>query len=247
MKVYSKTDVGLVREKNEDSILLKSPKLFAVADGVGGFEGGEIASKMALEILDKVTEKYLNENQPPSYALRKAVSEANAYVYAEGQKKYEHLGMGTTLTAIYIEDRQTAHVVQIGDSRLYRFRSGHLEQITCDQTLVNELLTAGKITEGEAKTHPQKNWLSQALGSESIVQADVSKIDIEQDDVLLLCSDGLSDMVSDRDIEEILRTFAKEKYADKLVERALQNGGKDNVSVIVLTDLDKEDGHGNNN
>lgn len=247
MKVFYKTHAGLVREKNEDALLIRHPKLFAVADGMGGRQGGEVASRMALDIFGTKLEGYLKEKESPPYALRKAVSDANAAIYKCGHDKAEYNGMGTTLTAVYFENKTVIHVVQIGDSKLYRYRDGKLQQLTFDQTLVAELLARGKITKEEAGIHPQRNMLLQALGTESIVQAEISRFEIKEKDKLLLCSDGLSNMVTDEDMIKILDNKLHDDCVASLINLALQNGGKDNISVILLEDLGKEDGNGKDN
>ena len=239
--------MGLIRTNNEDTLLLAEPKLFAVADGMGGSNAGEVASKNALHVFRAALERQLEQDQPIPYALRYGVSEANKHVYLLSMDRPDYKGMGTTLTALYFENPLTAHVVQVGDSRLYRWRDGRLTQITKDQTMVGELLSAGRITKEEAVQHPKKNWLLQAVGVDEVVQADISRVEIQPGDRYLLCSDGLSNMLTDQELSCGLQTEDLAKVCDVLLEKALNNGGKDNISMIVLGDFDKEDAHGANN
>ena len=247
MKVYSKTHVGLVREKNEDSMLVCQPNLFAIADGMGGCAGGEIASSSALNVFNKFLQRNLQDEKNVAFALRKTISETNREIYYMANDSQDYKGMGTTLTAVYLENCHLAHVVQIGDSRLYRYRDKKLLQITEDQTLVAHLLETGKISEDEAKVHPKKNLLLQAIGTERVVQPEVAKLEIAENDILLLCSDGLTNMVSDTDIEKVFQEVKSDAWAENLIELALKNGGKDNISLIILTEFGVEDKNGKNN
>ena len=247
MRVSSKTHLGLIRENNEDAMLVASPNLFAVADGMGGSNAGEVASHSALHIFRAVLEKQLEDGQGVSYAFRKAISETNENIYKLSGDKPEYKGMGTTLTALYIDKYNFAHVAQVGDSRLYRYRNGRLTQITEDQTLVGEMVKAGKITRHEAKVHPHKNLLSQAIGVSKIIQAELSRFEIKKDDVLLLCSDGLSNMLTEEEIANGLSLGEPQKCVEQLLELALKNGGRDNITLIVIDEFDKEDDHGANN
>lgn len=247
MKAWSKTHVGLIRENNEDALLVAEPKLFAVADGMGGSNAGEVASKNALHVFRASLERQLDQDQPITYALRCAVSEANKHIYLLSMDSEDYKGMGTTLTALYFENPFTAHVVQVGDSRLYRWRNGKLTQITTDQTMVGALVAAGRITKEEATQHPRKNWLLQAIGVDEVVQAEISRVEIQPGDRYLLCSDGLSNMLTEQELARGLQTENLAQVSEVLLEKALSNGGKDNISMIVLGDFDKEDAHGANN
>lgn len=247
MRVSSKTHLGLIRENNEDALLVASPTLFAVADGMGGTNAGEVASHDTLHVFRAVLEKQLEDGQSVSYAFRKAISVANENIYKLSNEKPEYKGMGTTLTALYIDKYNFAHVAQVGDSRLYRYRNGKLMQITEDQTLVGEMVKAGKITRMEAKLHPHKNLLSQAIGVNKIIQAELSRFEIKKDDVLLLCSDGLSNMLTEEEIANGLSLGEPQKCVEQLLEQALKNGGRDNITLIVLDEFSKEDDHGANN
>lgn len=244
MRYYSRTHLGLIRKNNEDAMLTESPKLFAVADGVGGLNAGEIASRTALDLLKDKCFKLLQVEKNPAYVLRKAVSYVNEQIYQMAHSKPEYAGMGTTLTAVYFETSNIAHIMQIGDSRLYLWRGGKLKQITRDQTLVGELVAAGKITEQESKKHPQKNWLLQAVGVENIIQAEFLRLELMPKDKLLLCSDGLSNMLSDEELTQGMWSEDIQTCGETLLQKALENGGKDNITLIIIDGFTEEEAHG---
>lgn len=247
MKYYSQTHVGLVRRNNEDALLTDPPRLFAVADGVGGSNAGEIASRMALDLFRREFYAQLRFGQNPAYALRHAISAVNAEIYYMSHSREQYAGMGTTLTAVYLEAPALAHVLHVGDSRLYLWRNGALRQVTRDQTLVGELIAAGEITEQEGKSHSKKNWLLQAVGAENVIQAELLRLDLKPGDRLLLCSDGLSNMLSREEIAGGLVRADVRTAGEMLLQQALQNGGKDNITLIVLEDFIEEEGHGRDN
>jgi len=241
MRFFYKSHLGLTRDNNEDCILAMPPKLFAVADGMGGYNAGEVASREALSKFRDTIEVSLQEGNEIVYSLRKGISVANSHIFDMGRDNDVPIKMGTTLTALYIESSSKAHVVQVGDSRLYRYRSGKLLQVTKDQTLVGELLAAGKISEDEAKVHPRKNLLLQGIGVEQIVQPEIVRIDLLPKDRLLLCTDGLTNMVSDEEIGKCLEMSQPFDSVNCLVEKALANGGKDNISALVIFEPVKEE------
>lgn len=235
VQVMSKTHVGMVRSNNEDALLIREPYLFAVADGMGGYAAGEIASRETLKAFEAGTYVLRHEQvENPEKVLLQAFQRANEHIYLMANKNDTYQGMGTTLTAVYLADDNTAYAAHIGDSRLYIYRNGSLSQITHDHSYVAALLDKGEITESEAFKHPQKNMLLQAVGVEKNIDIEIIHFALEHDDVLLLCSDGLSDMLQDKDIEHILDAEDLECSADKLVEAALSSGGKDNISLILL-------------
>ena len=233
MQVGIKTHVGLIRENNEDAFFAEAP-LFAVADGVGGANAGEIASKEAIDVFKKAFFSKLRLDEEPERALRFAAEEANRHLFRMAGEQRHLAGMSTTLTAVYT-DKTQAWLLQVGDSRLYRWRQGVLTQLSEDQTLVAKLVATGKITKAEAKVHPRKSWLLQALGAEGEVEPKLQSLTLEPGDKLLLCTDGLSNMLSDGEISELLQDRDAQHCADSLIERALQNGGRDNVTAVVLT------------
>ena len=227
----ARSDVGSVREHNEDSYLVKTP-LFVVADGMGGHEAGEVASNIAVTTM----EAHAPKSTSPE-ALAAAVIKANEAVVRGAQDGTGKPGMGTTLTAAFVfEDEAT--IAQVGDSRAYLLHDGQLQRITRDHSLVADLIEQGRLTEAEARFHPQRSVITRALGSDPHMQPDLYTLHIEEGDRLLLCSDGLCSMISDEDIEEILLDNPAPAHAcDALVEEAIIAGGLDNVTVIVIDPL----------
>ena len=227
----ARSDVGSVREHNEDSYLVKTP-LFVVADGMGGHEAGEVASNIAVTTM----EAHAPKSTSPE-ALAAAVIKANEAVLRGAQDGTGKPGMGTTLTAAFVfEDEAT--IAQVGDSRAYLLHDGQLQRITRDHSLVADLIEQGRLTEAEARFHPQRSVITRALGSDPHMQPDLYTLHIEEGDRLLLCSDGLCSMISDEDIEEILLDNPAPAHAcDALVEEAIIAGGLENVTVIVIDPL----------
>lgn len=236
MRVVSKTHVGLVRENNEDALLVREPYLFAVADGMGGYAAGEIASRSTIKAFEAATYSLRHEQgeQNIMKVLREAFAKANAHVYKMAASNDKYKGMGTTMTALYLPGNGEAYCCHIGDSRLYLYRDGQLRQVTRDHTFVADLQEQGKITREEAFVHPQRHILLQAMGVDEEIQSDCLHFAVEPEDRLLLCSDGLSDMLRDREIADIIGTEDLQQAADKLLEQSLDNGGRDNVSLILL-------------
>jgi protein phosphatase len=233
----SRTDVGRQRQSNEDSYLEREP-LFAVADGMGGARAGEVASRMAVEAFDDAT----TAAGRPEEMLREVAREANRRIYDAAQGDSEHAGMGTTLTAALVAGREVA-VGHVGDSRLYRLRDGTLERLTEDHSLVEELVRQGRLTPEEAETHPQRSIITRALGPEAEVEVETFTHTGRDGDVYLICSDGLSGMVSEDDMAAILKESASlDDAAGRLVETANRNGGKDNITVVLFRlESDDED------
>ena len=226
VRVGAATDIGQVREGNEDSYLVVAP-LYAVADGMGGHRGGEVASSLALE-----TVQQLFERQEGSLADQ--VSRANRAVYDRSQSDRSVSGMGTTLTAALIDENKV-HLVHVGDSRAYLVRDGALTQLTEDHTLVHRMVLEGEITPEEAETHPHRSILTRALGVDESVQVDEGDVQVVSGDRLLLCTDGLTGMVPEGQIQEILRDAADPQEAvDRLVKVANRAGGIDNITAVVL-------------
>ncbi|WP_375501435.1 PP2C family protein-serine/threonine phosphatase [uncultured Jatrophihabitans sp.] len=227
-----RSDLGLVRTNNEDSVYA-GPRLLAIADGMGGHAAGEVASKIVISTLEPLDEDRRIEDLMG--ALRAAVAEANHGISQAVAQRKELDGMGTTLTALrFVGGAGTGMVglVHVGDSRAYLLRGGQLTQITHDDTYVQYLVDAGKLTPDEAKDHPRKSVILRALlGTE--VEPDVSIREARAGDRYVLCSDGLSDVVSAETIAETLHIEDPQEAADRLVELALRSGGPDNVTVIV--------------
>jgi len=228
-KVFQATHVGKVRRNNEDSLIVIEPETFVVADGMGGASAGEIASSMLVE-----TVKNFLTNAPAPWdetTLSEAIARANGDIWNLSRQNEDYRGMGTTATILYI-DGDKAYFAHVGDSRLYLLRDGIIKQITEDHSYVESLVRRGELTEEEARVHPMKNVLTQAVGAMSEVQIDAASFPVRLNDVFLLCTDGLTNMVDDATIAHILQT--SESPADALIDAALDGGGKDNVSVIVV-------------
>lgn len=224
--VASRTDVGRVRPGNEDSLLVVDDlALVAVADGMGGHQAGEVASAMAIESLQVGVEQ--------GASIADAITAANTAVVTRAAGDLDLRGMGTTLTA-GILDGATLVIGHVGDSRLYLLRDGTLTQVTTDHSVVAELIAAGELTEAEALVDPRRAMITRALGIEPTVQVDVLELGLTPGDRLLLCSDGLTTMVRDPAIAEILASETdRERAASELVEAANLAGGADNITVVV--------------
>lgn len=235
MQVVSKTHVGLVRENNEDALLVREPYLFAVADGMGGYAAGEIASRSTIKAFAAATHGLRHEQEENiGDVMLEAFNKANTHVHKMSLNNSNYNGMGTTMTALYLPGNEIGYCCHIGDSRLYRFRGGKLEQLTHDHTYVASLLADGKISEEEAMVHPQRHMLLQAVGVEDEIKADLLKVDVKEADRFLICSDGLTDMLRNEEIAELIALENLEDAGQQLLERALDNGGRDNVSLILI-------------
>ena len=224
--VGAATDIGQVREGNEDSYLLLDP-LYAVADGMGGHRGGEVASSLALETVKELF-------SAGDGSLTEQVERANRAVYERSRSDREVQGMGTTLTAVVVQGAKV-RLAHVGDSRGYLLRDGKLHMLTKDHTLVARMVEDGEITEAEAETHPHRSIVTRALGVDAAVQVDEGILDVRDGDRLLLCSDGLTGMLSHDGIEAILRDVSDPKEAvDRLVSAANEAGGVDNITAVLL-------------
>jgi PPM family protein phosphatase len=225
----SLTDVGRQRQGNEDSYLEQAP-LFAVADGMGGARAGEVASKVAVEKLGSSNDF----SGSPEQHLAEVTKEANREIYRMAQDDSALAGMGTTLTAALVTGREVA-IGHVGDSRVYRFRDGELERLTQDHSLVEEFVRQGKLTPEEAENHPQRSIITRALGPEPEVEVETYTFAARDGDVYLLCSDGLTGMVPEQRIAEILgEAKSLDEAAHRLVKEANENGGKDNITVLLF-------------
>jgi protein phosphatase len=234
LRVGARTDVGLVREGNEDSYMVHEP-LFAVADGMGGHQGGEVASDLAVRSLEGLAE---GGGQQAADNLAEVVRRANREVLQAASQDPGLQGMGTTLTAA-VALEGAIHLVHVGDSRAYLFRDGRLRQLTEDHTVVQRLVDEGRITREEAEIHPQRSILTRALGVDREITVDESTIKVRRGDRLLLCSDGLSGMVPEEEIQRILAEHDDPQAAsDALVEAANSAGGQDNITAVVIEVLD---------
>ncbi len=223
----SRTDVGYVREHNEDSLLV-APPLYVVCDGMGGHEAGEIASEIAIQTISRRAPSELDAD-----ALGQAVEEANLAIIQGAREGRGKEGMGTTCTAAMLEGEKLV-IAQVGDSRAYLLHNGLLQQLTRDHSIVADLMEQGEISPAEARTHQWRSYITRALGLDPYMQADLYEINVSAGDRLMLCSDGLYSMMPDAEIAEILGTTPNpQDAADTLVDEALAAGGNDNVTVIV--------------
>ena len=237
MLVHVKSDIGLVRGTNEDSYVCEPPHLFVVADGMGGHVAGEIASKLAVTTISRSIEE--NDELQGEELLKQAIVQANTSIYQLSLSKEEFTGMGTTVTAVYIEDNK-AYWGHVGDSRIYLFRNQEFNQITNDHSLVWELVQSGNITKEEAKIHPKRNMLTRAVGTSCLIKIDTGVIELKPDDILLMCTDGLTNMVSEQDISNLLATKQDnlECIVSELIVNAKNAGGSDNITTILLKNGD---------
>jgi PPM family protein phosphatase len=226
----ARTDTGRVRKGNEDSYLVEEP-LFAVADGMGGHLAGDVASSTAVDV---ITNRLSDADAANPETLAQMLREANSAIFSRAEDDNSLHGMGTTCTLLMLDDGR-AHIAHVGDSRAYLFRDGSLEQLTEDHTLVGRMVREGRLTEQEAERHPQRSIITRALGVDSEVDVDLSTVNLEDGDRVLICSDGLSSMISNDDIAAVLRKEQDpQTAADRLVDLALDAGGEDNVTVVVL-------------
>lgn len=232
MCIAARTNVGKVRHSNQDA-LIEAPEdsLWGVADGMGGHNGGETASAGARDGLIEL----LHGKEPEQGCLRTAIGAVNRRLFLQQEDDESLAGMGTTLTALWLS-KTCVYIGHVGDSRAYRLRDGKMEQITDDHSVVAELVRCGMLTKEQAAIHPMRNVITRAVGTEEGIEVDLLCEERRKGDVWLVCSDGLYGMVEDEDIEEILKNHEPEKAAELLIEAALNGGGRDNVSVVVLQD-----------
>src|SRR5687767_1183675 len=245
------TDTGRVREHNEDTIALDPDiGLLVLADGMGGYNAGEVASGIAVKTIVNLVREAVDRQDltvhdndsgmsRPGILLRDAIHRANKIIYQTARTQPNCEGMGTTVVAgLFFDDKLT--IAHVGDSRMYRLRDSRLEQVTQDHSLMQELVSRGFYTPEEAARAAAKNFVTRALGVEPTVEVEVTEIPVAKDDLFLLCSDGLSDMVEDDDIQLTISTFGAnlETLAKQLVLLSNENGGRDNISVVLARVLE---------
>jgi PPM family protein phosphatase len=224
-----KTDTGRQRSGNEDNAYARAP-VFVVADGMGGAQAGEVASKMAIDAF----EQELPDEGAPEERLASRVREANRQIYERSHSDRDSAGMGTTLTAAYLDETSVA-IAHVGDSRAYLFRDGTLQRLTRDHSLVDELVRHGKLTEAQAAEHPQRSIITRALGPEPDVEVDTWTYPVRAGDVLLLCSDGLTSMIPESRVTEVLAANSVlDEAGDALIKAANEAGGRDNITVVLF-------------
>ncbi len=240
MKAFATSDVGKVREMNQDSYHISDQnddvKLFIIADGMGGYKGGEIASRLAIE----ASKKYILNNfdgvkkdkELVLDLLKNAIEYANMVIYEKSKENEELSGMGTTIDICLIYMNRV-YIGHVGDSRVYRIRKEFFRKLTKDHSYVEQLVDQGNITREEAYNHPKKNMLTKALGCTAFVEPDVMVKGFVKDDIILMCTDGLTNMIRDNKICEIIKENP-EGATKKLVEEANKNGGLDNITAVII-------------
>ena len=234
---FSASDLGRQRQGNEDNLFVRAP-LFVVADGMGGAQAGEVASEMAVESFDDGL-----PDGAPADALVKVIEDANRRIHDRSRAEAQRAGMGTTVTAAYVGEREVT-IAHVGDSRAYLLRDDDLVRLTRDHSLVGELVARGKLTEEQAETHPQRSVITRALGPEPDVQVDVQADPARAGDVFMVCSDGLTSMVPEARVKPILAGAASLDQAGReLIAAANDAGGRDNITVILFR-LEEVDGGG---
>lgn len=240
MRIVGKTDIGLVRDSNQDSFMVKNLDngvSFAVlCDGMGGHAGGKVAGQLACFAAADYIEEYCSDFGVPeniNALLHEAVAKANGVVFSQSLKSDEYKGMGSTIVVFFVLGNR-ARVCHVGDSRLYLFRDGELSQITKDHSVVQELLDRGEIDECDVSEHPLKNVITKAVGVPERVEGDIVAFDMQPDDAVLLCSDGLSSYVDKKSVAETIALYGvTEECCNQLVLLANEAGGNDNVTVVL--------------
>ncbi len=228
MIVASRTHTGLVRPNNQDTLLL-AHGLYGVADGMGGANGGEVASNGAVKVISEM----LLGRTPDLHGLEAGIQAANRRLYEQQAQDVQLSGMGTTVTVLW-EGEDEVYIGHVGDSRAYLLRNGALSQVTQDHSVVAEMMRQGILTKEKAKRHPYRNVITRAVGTSSGIEVDVIRLDKQPGDIWLICSDGLYGMMEDSQIEEALKTLPLDEAADRLLSLALAGGGRDNVSLVLL-------------
>ena len=243
MQIFAKTDIGKERKINEDFFYISDMKdeiqLAILADGMGGYKGGEIASNLAIKCTKNYIENNFKETPKDRESLIQLIASsmeyANMVVYEKSRENKEYEGMGTTLEVCLIYNNK-AYIGHIGDSRIYRIRKTFIRKLTTDHSYVQKLVKDGTITKEEAEVHPKKNMLLKALGCNAFVEPDVAVKGFLKEDILLISSDGLTNMVKQDDIFQIA-TGNIEKAPQRLVDLANENGGMDNITVVIIKNI----------
>lgn len=242
MEIYVQSDIGLIRRSNQDSYGFKirndGTAWAVVCDGMGGANGGNVASSLTVETVSKFMDKYdsrLNNNQTVDFLVA-TVQEANRKVY-EMQKDNEELsGMGTTVELVFVKD-STAHVIHAGDSRVYCMRDNRIQQVTVDHSVVQEMVNNGEITPEEAQIHPNKNYITRAVGVNPDINLDYIEIPFEAGDIVLICTDGLSNYIKMEEMLKYALNYKGETLTQALIELAKSRGGSDNITLAVIYSL----------
>jgi len=250
IEAYGISNVGMKRSQNEDNYLINDAiQLYVVADGMGGHLGGEFASRMAVSTIEEVIERFENPDATQIHGinseeaiygerLRFAISEASRRIYEQGLYDESLKGMGTTAVAVMINEEK-AYIAHVGDSRAYLLRKGNIEQITEDHSLVTEQLKAGILAAEEVKGHRLKNIITRSVGYQEEAESDLDILTLEVGDRILLCSDGLSNMLEETEILKIVEAYPLKQACEKLIEAANQMGGDDNITTIIVQAAEK--------
>ena len=228
MKWVTRTHVGNVRKSNQDTVVL-GQHVYGVADGMGGHLAGDIASRMAADLLTEM----LQDREPSPDALKQCVQDMNLRVYERQLDDPALSGMGTTLTVIW-DSPDCLYLAHVGDSRAYLLRNGDFRQVTDDHSLVGEMIRSGLLTPEEAAVHPYRHMITRAVGTDPDVEPDILTLDKAASDRWLICSDGLSGCVSDGTLRDLLTLPDMAEAADRMLEQALGNGGQDNITLVIL-------------
>ena len=240
MQIFSKTDRGRVRTDNQDAYFagkITDDAVFAVVcDGMGGANAGNVASELAVRHISEYVIRFYRDGMDMTdteKTLKNAIVSANISLYDKAVNNAELAGMGTTAVAAFVKDG-TAVIAHVGDSRIYLV-NGEIKQLTRDHSVVQSLIESGKITPEDAKVHPRKNVITRALGAEENVAVDSDCLNLSNGDTLLLCSDGLTNFLDDKDILKVFQNNDISAVAERLVEEANENGGGDNITVVTVT------------
>lgn len=236
MEIFARSHQGMVRSNNEDSFYFRAthPILLVVADGMGGHQAGEVASKTAVNAVKNCILTDVAAEEDPQHVLAQAVRSANTEVFTKATADQSLQGMGTTLT-VALEHEATWYFAHVGDSRAYVLRNASIEQISSDHTLVAELVRTGAITDVEAEEHPQKNVITRAVGTDLSVKPDLFNIPMKGADALVLCTDGLTNVVNDKEIHQAIQSDSPLNEAvEQLVQLANERGGQDNITILAI-------------
>jgi protein phosphatase len=235
---FGKTDKGRVRRGNEDYFACEKVRsdehLFVVEDGMGGHRAGDVASKLGTHIFIKHYKKNRRKKQRILDAMNRAIEKANQAILKKATSDPKKRGMGTTFSAIVVAGLK-AYIVHVGDSRIYLIRDDQIAQLTTDHTFVGKMVEEGRITEDEAREHPQKNILYMSMGAKDSFEPELNEyMGIKEGDVFIMCSDGLNNMVEDTAIKQLAQTYTPKDATHKLIEMANNNGGTDNITVLII-------------
>lgn len=236
LKIVSRTDVGLVRKNNQDAVILGGG-ILGVADGMGGHRGGETASAGARDGMLKA----LEGKTPSRETLEAAVEEVNLALWNRQEEEENLSGMGTTLSVMWASEEKML-IAHVGDSRIYLLREGVLRQVTRDHSMVADMVRRGILTEEQAATHPMRNYITRAVGTEPSIQTDLLALERQPGDRWLICSDGLHGLLSKEELRELMAGEDLDEAADQMMREALDRGGRDNITLVLALDETPKDG-----